>query len=518
MLISDVPALAARNAPPGACLHDEQGSTGYAQFDADCQRLARALPEIAARGARVAVLSANRLEFVQCYFGIPGAGMVMLPLNTRLGSRDMGQILDDAAPAVVLVEPALLGVIEGLRAHLAQDVRIVVFGDNPHGHLSYAALMAGAPDGPQPEPADEDDPAWLLYTSGTTGRAKGALLSHRNLMAGVLNGLCGFDFDRHDVALFIFPQFHIAGYALVMYLLRGVEIVLRRGFEVGGFLEAVQRYRVTMAALAPTMLAMVLDDSRLSQYDTSSLRQLLYGAAAMPPEIIRAAMRHWPGVGFGTAFGMTELCGNVTYLNRDDHVAALAGDQGVLASCGRPMPLAQLRIIDDGGRDVPEGQPGEIVVRGDQVLSGYWRNEAATQAAFRDGWFLTGDMARRDAAGRLFVVDRKKDMIITGGENVYSREVEDLLYEHPAVAEAAVVGEPDTTWGENVVALIRVREGQSADPASLDAFCKVRIAGYKRPRRYVFLDELPKSATGKILKADLRRQLRDGALDVKGRP
>jgi acyl-CoA synthetase (AMP-forming)/AMP-acid ligase II len=233
----------------------------------------------------------------------------------------------------------------------------------------------------------------------------------------------------------------------------------------------------------------------------------------MAPEILRAAMARWPNVGFRTAYGMTELAGNVTYLTREDHEYALVHDQSVLTSCGRPNPLSNVRIVDAEGRDVAPGQPGEITVRGEQVFAGYWRNEKATQDSFRDGWFLTGDIGRCDQAGRFYIVDRKKDMIISGGENVYSREVEDLLYEHPSVAEVAVVGAPDSKWGETVVALVRLRS--AATPGALDEFCKARIGGYKRPRRYVFVEELPKSATGKILKAELRQLLRSGHFDPK---
>jgi acyl-CoA synthetase (AMP-forming)/AMP-acid ligase II len=268
-----------------------------------------------------------------------------------------------------------------------------------------------------------------------------------------------------------------------------------------------------MHSIAPTMLAMLLDDPRINRHDTGSLRHIAYGASAMPPELLRAAMMRWPQVRFATAFGMTELAGNVTCLDGEEHRHALAHEPALLSACGRAMPLARLRIVDDQGQDLPDGQPGEIAVRGDQVFTGYWNNATATRDSFRDGWFLTGDIGRRDAQGRFAVVDRKKDMIISGGENVYSREVEDLLYEHPAVAEAAVLGEPDPVWGERVIALLRLRDGLAADAAAIDAFCRERIAGYKRPRRYLFVEALPKSASGKVLKGELRRRLLAGEFD-----
>jgi acyl-CoA synthetase (AMP-forming)/AMP-acid ligase II len=513
MLVSDVPKLAAHNAPADRSIHFEGQAITYRTFADRCRQLSRALTVLAPRGARITVLSGNRPEFMECYFGVPGAGMIMLPLNFRLGLRDLGHILRDAEPAVVMVEPAYLPLIEQLRGDLPENARVVVFGTAPGHDLDYEGLLERGHAGEVLQRPGEDEPAWLLYTSGTTGRAKGALLTHRNIMAAVLNMLCGSDLGRQEVSLFMFPMFHIAGYVLPGYLLRGYTIVLMRGFDVETYLANVEKYAITQHAIAPTMLAMVLDDPRTDRFDMSSLRNISYGASAMAPEILRAAMARWPNVGFRTAYGMTELAGNVTYLTREHHDYALAHDQSVLASCGEPNPLSNVRIVDAEGRDVVPGEAGEIIVRGEQVFAGYWRNEQATQESFRGGWFLTGDIGRFDQAGRLYIVDRKKDMIISGGENVYSREVEDLLYEHPSVAEVAIVGAPDSKWGETVVALVRLRSAATA--AALDEFCKAHIGGYKRPRRYIFVEELPKSATGKILKAELRQLLRSGHFDPK---
>jgi acyl-CoA synthetase (AMP-forming)/AMP-acid ligase II len=236
-----------------------------------------------------------------------------------------------------------------------------------------------------------------------------------------------------------------------------------------------------------------------------------YGSSAMPPETMRRAFERWPELGFSTAFGMTELSGNVAYYSRADHVHALEHDHSLLAACGREMPLASIRIVDADKRDLPVGEAGEILVKGDQVFKGYWRNEQANREAFSEGWFHTGDVGRFDEQRRLFLVDRKKDMIISGGENIYSREVEDVLCTHPSVAEVAVVGAPDARWGETVVGVIRLREGAAHDEAALDAWCRERLAGYKRPRRYLFVEELPKTASGKVQKARLRQELKAGA-------
>ena len=309
---------------------------------------------------------------------------------------------------------------------------------------------------------------------------------------------------------FAFPQFHVAGYVLPMYHLRCFPVVLLRSFDVETVLANVERYGVTSTAMAPTMIAMLLEDPIGERYDLSSLRRVGYGASAMPGEVLRRARARWPGVGFSTGFGMTELSGNVMYMGPADHERA--ADQGldILRSVGRQMPLAQVRVVDDDGGDVAVGAEGEIVIRGDQVLMGYWANPEATASSFFGDWFRTGDVGRWDADGYLFIVDRKKDMILTGGENVYPREVEEVLYQHPAVLDAAVVGAPDPKWGEKVVAVICRRH--DVEPAELIAFCRERIAGYKRPRHVVFIDVLPRNATGKVLKRELRDQIASGEL------
>jgi acyl-CoA synthetase (AMP-forming)/AMP-acid ligase II len=310
--------------------------------------------------------------------------------------------------------------------------------------------------------------------------------------------------------MFTFPQFHVAGYVMPMYHLRGYPVVLLRNFDAGALLANVQAHRVTNTAMAPTMIAMLLEDPATEKYDLSSLRRIGYGASAMPAEVLRRARVRWPGVGFSTGFGMTELAGNVMFMSPADHDRA--ADQGleILRSVGRQMPLARVRVIDEEGRDVPPNTPGEIVVKGDQVLSGYWRNQEATEKSFLDGWFRSGDVGRWDENGYLYIVDRKKDMILTGGENVYPREVEEVLYEHPAVVEAAVLGAPDPKWGEKVVAVVCLRSEASGE--ELIAFCKERIASYKKPKHVVFIDALPKNASGKVLKRELRDQIAAGTL------
>ena len=510
MLISDVPVVAAHHAPDTVALRFEDRASTYAELRDRCWRLSNALIQLTEHGDRVAILAENCPEYVECYYGVPGAGLALVFLNYRLAPRELAYIIGNSEPRLLFVEAKYLPTIRQIREQIPSVEQVVVIGGEADDALTYEALISrGAPSEPARRPKEEEL-CWLLYTSGTTGLPKGAMLSHRNLIAAVTNSMCSWDASPDDVCLFTFPLFHVAGYVMPMYHLRTYPVVLLKSFDIETLLANVERYRITSTAMAPTMIAMLLEDPVADRYDLTSLRRIGYGAAAMPGEVLRRARARWPGVAFSTGFGMTELSGNVMFLSPADHDRA--ADQGldILGSVGRQMPLARVRVVDEAGRDVPPGQPGEIVIKGDQVLMGYWRNPDATKAAFTDGWFHSGDVGRWDENGYLYIVDRKKDMILTGGENVYPREVEEVLYQHPAVVEAAVVGAPDPKWGEKIVAVVCLRSDASGE--ELIAFCRERIASYKKPRHVVFIDALPKNASGKILKRELRDRIAAGEL------
>jgi acyl-CoA synthetase (AMP-forming)/AMP-acid ligase II len=515
VLVSDIPVIAADRAPQERAIIFRDRVVTYAQLRDRCWRLSNALSRVAAPGDRIAILAENCPEYVDCYYGVPGAGMALTLLNYRLAPRELAYIIGNSAPRVLIVEPKYLSAIRQIRAELPSVERVLVIGENAEDSESYNDFLAsGQAAAPLRRPA-EDDLCWLLYTSGTTGLPKGAMLTHRNLMAGVCNSLIAWELSPDELCMFTFPLFHVAGYSILMFHMRTFPVVLMRGFDPASFLENAQAHRVTNTGLAPTMVSMLLNDPATERYNLSSLRRIAYGAAAMPVEILRKARARWPSVSFNTGFGMTELAGNVMALYGQDHVRAAQQGLDILRSVGRQMPLARVRVVDDTGTDAQPGQPGEIVVKGDQVLSGYWRNPEATAEAFTDGWFHTGDVGRWDDEGYLYVIDRKKDMILTGGENVYSREVEEVLFTHPAVIEAAVVGAPDVHWGEKVVAVVSRRSDCRVDAAELIDFCRGQIAGYKRPRHVVFVDTLPKSASGKVLKRELRALIEAGSLKLE---
>ena len=356
---------------------------------------------------------------------------------------------------------------------------------------------------------DERDTAWLIYTSGTTGRPKGAMLTHRSIEAAVLNTTMARPVADDDVYLFPFPLFHIAGYNVVHHHLRRRPVVLLPRFDPVAVMAAIETERVTSVSLAPTMVAMLLDHPERPSFDIGTLRQIGYGAAAMPLGLLRRTVSELPTVGLAQGYGMTELSGNAVFLGPDEHRRAATTEPELLAAAGRPAPLIALRIGDDDGIEVPRGDVGEILVRGDQVCAGYWNDPEAMEAGWTDdGWFRTGDVGRIDRSGRLHVVDRKKDIIITGGENVSSREVEDVVGAHESVAAVAVVGVPDDRWGERVCAVVVPRVGAAFDPDELVAWTDGRLAGFKRPRIVLTVDALPVNASGKVEKRLVRDRAR----------
>lgn len=516
MLINEIPEIAAHHLPNGVAQIFLEKSWTFAEFRDRIWKLSNALLTLSKPGERAAILAENCPEYTECYYGVPGAGMGLVFLNYRLSPRELTYILNDSAPDVLFVQPKYLETIQKIRGDLKSVKHLVVIGGEAPDATSYDALLAKGEAKKPSVKQDENDLAWLLYTSGTTGLPKGAMLSHRNLMASTMNAMSGgSEAKPGETMMFMFPQFHVAGYVMLMYHLRKYPVVILGTFDNRTFCETVEKYKISQGAMAPTMLAMLLESGLADQYDLSSLENIGYGASAMPLEVLRRARAKFPGVGFGTGFGMTELAGNVMGLSKDDLARAAVEGLPIVSSVGKQLPLSRVRVLREDNTDVAPNEPGEIVVKGDQVLKGYWNNEKATKESFIDGWFRTGDVGRWDEDGYLYIVDRKKDMILTGGENVYPREVEEALYEHPAIAEVAVIGTPDAKWGESVVAVVRCAEGQEVSPGEVIAFCKERIASYKKPRFVAYVTELPKNASGKILKRELRDRIAAGELELQ---
>jgi acyl-CoA synthetase (AMP-forming)/AMP-acid ligase II len=469
-------------------------------------RVANAMLGLASQGDRVAILAENLPEYVECYYGVPSAGMALNFLNYRLHPKEWAWILNNAEARVLIVQDKYLDLIEPELGDIPSIEHVVVIGgDGRGGYPSYGDLVGAAAAVEPDVEVDQDSTAWLLYTSGTTGFPKGAMLTHRNLLVAIYESVIEYEPQSDERTLVAFPLCHVSGYSVPVTHARGGLIVLTPMFEPESWMQLVDEHGITSTALAPTMFNFILHHPKVNDYELTSLRSIGYGAAAMPVEVLRAAIKRFGPIVY-SGFGMTELGGNVLTFPKADHVRAVNGEEHLLASCGTPMCLADVRVVDEQGQECPPGVVGEIVIQGEQVLKGYFRNEEGTRKAFEGGWFHTGDMARRDEEGFFYIVDRMKDMIISGGENVYSREVEEVLYGHPAVSEAAVIGLPDPTWGENVTAVIVLRDGMTATEAEIIATARNRLANFKKPKRVIFLDELPKTVSGKIIKRELRER------------
>ena len=371
---------------------------------------------------------------------------------------------------------------------------------------SYDARLAEADPAPVNDGALPDDDALLLYTGGTTGRAKGVRLSHLNIVVNAMQLGLQMVPRADDLALHTAPMFHSADLLLNPFTLSGGAHFYLPKFTSQAVLKAIETHRVTSTVLTPTMIVVLLQDPDIAKYDLSSLRQIVYGSSPMAVEWIKKALALLPHVEFIQAYGLTETAPILTMLNMAEHEAAISsGDDNLLKSVGGPLVGVDLRIVDENGDAIDACRPGEVVVRGPNVAKGYLKRPEATAEAFQDGWFHTGDIGYLDATGHLFLLDRKKDMIITGGENVYSLEVEAALYQHPGVQECAVVGVPDKIYGEALLAAVVPAPGKKLDDEELIAHCRGRIGGYKIPRHFVFLSELPKSALNKVMKNELRR-------------
>ncbi len=485
---------------------DPEASYSWTEHAGRVARAASVLVSLGVKpGKRFGVVARNsfrQFEILNAGFWL---GAIPVPVNTRLAAPEIAYIFENSECGLIVVEDFFAGLMEAQElAPWAGKILTIGSGGGNKG-ADYESLLAKAKPLAMHWPAEDDD-AILLYTGGTTGRSKGVRLSHRNVVS---DGMAvGFEIEtrQDDVYLHVAPMFHSADLYGTCFTLAGAAHAFLPVFSGQALLEIMQSLKVTASMLTPTMIIMALQEKDFERYDLSSLRHLLYGSSPMAAEWIEKSLKAFKGAELVQGYGLTETSPILTMLPMSEHVRAIeTGDLEILRGVGRPLPGVELRIRDADGNDLPANQPGEIVVRAPNVtLHGYLKRPQETKRAFRDGWFHTGDIARMDEHGYIYLLDRMNDMIITGGENVYSSEVEAALYQHREVHECAVIGVPDETYGEALLAAIVPAPGASLDEQELIAHCRELIGGYKIPRRYVFLDELPKSAMNKILKNELR--------------
>ena len=482
----------------------------WAEVQARVARLAAALRGFGLdEGDRVAILSLNSDRYYELTFAIPWAGYCVVPLNTRWALPENRYALGDSGSRVLFFDDAFTAQSEEL-LHELDELTLAIYmgdGDCPSWAQSYEALIAGQ----QPVAAStrgDADMAGIFYTGGTTGFPKGVMQSHRAIWASALGTMPAFTMDRNSAYLHVAPMFHMADFAgsMGLTLCAGKNVMLE-SFEPGQVLQTFAREQITHALLVPAMIKMVLNHPEARTADMSSLVCILYGASPMPAATLEQFMSTWPTVGLAQAYGQTELAPVATTLSMEDHKAG--GER--LKSAGRPTAVTDIRIVGESGEDCPVGVSGEIVARGPHTMMGYWNKPEETERALQNGWVFTGDAGYFDDNGYLFIVDRVKDMVVTGGENVFTTEVENAVISHPAVQDVAVIGIPHAEWGEAVHAIVILHPGQSVSEDELQDHCRELIAGYKLPKGVTFRDEpLPLSGAGKVLKTELRKPYWEG--------
>jgi len=468
-------------------------SVTFAELVDRIHRIAAGLESLGiGRGSRVALMADDGYVFFDVYLAVAYLGATAVPINTRLTDYEIGFVLDDAEPALTIADPEYVD-----RLAAMSGVGLVIESGSP----AYEKLASSTPLA-NLEQSSEDDVALIIYTSGTTGRPKGVCLTQRALIFNGLTMAIVQQFQPDDVFLSATPLFHAAsGTRVSSMLVDGHTHVVLKKFTTKSFFEAVEKYGVTVTVLVPTQLRQIIDDPEFSNYDLSSLRLIVYGAAPTAGNLIRQIHEKFR-CGLYQGYGISECVTNLTGLLPTDHEMALRNRPDLLESCGRVVPGVRIELRNDQGTPVPAGEVGEIWVQTEKVMAGYWRNPAQTAEVIVDGWFRTGDLARCDEDGYLFIVGRAKDMLISGGVNGYPSEIELVLHDHPAVVEASVIGRPDGRWGERPVAFVEL--AQQVDDGELRAWCVERLAAFKVPAEFIVVEGFPRTATGKIRKVDLR--------------
>lgn len=473
----------------------------WREFAGRVERASAALAGLGVgKGDRVAVLMLNSSRYLELFYAIPAMGAVIVPVNYRLSSGEIDFVLHDSGSSVLVVDDRFAA------APRVPAIRYVFAGAGacPAGMSDYEALLAAATPAPiSPEPA-EDDLYGLFYTSGTTGGPKGVMLTHGNICANARAVLATYDpAIAGEVWLHAAPMFHLADAGMIPALVeRGAAHAFLPVFSPEGLLQIVERRRVTGTGLVPAMIHMLVSNPAIDSCDVTSLTWLFYGASPISPDLLRTARRKL-SCRFAQGYGLTEASSLLTWLTPAEHEDT--APRGARGSAGRPVPGVTVRVVDDLDRELPSGQPGEVVAQGANVMRGYWNQPAVTADTLRGNWLHTGDIGVFDADGYLHILDRKKDMIKSGGENIFSPEVESLISSHPAIIEAAVIGVPDPAWGESVHALVVRRSGVDLSAGELIAWCRERMAHFKCPRSVGFLDGLPRNGVGKIDKPSIRK-------------
>jgi long-chain acyl-CoA synthetase len=506
-LIAERLILVSESNPDKLAVKYEQQTFSFRQLLGRVYRLVNTLAELdLQKGDRVAILSQNCHQYRELFWAVALGGFMIVPVNYRLSAREIAYILNDSGAKAILVSDEYSSLIGSIKDQLKSIKHYIGIETTAAGLRDYEELLQSASAAPPQSLPGADDLLWLLYTSGTTGLPKGAMHTHRSVTALVELAVRNFSIDEETRSLVVTPFYALSGGGWdSICSCMGSTTVILRNFNPVEVLETIQNERITDVHLVPAMINFIVNCPDFDQFDISSLQRLTYGASPMPPQLMKKAMEK-VGPIFIQDFGCAEG-GLMTVLPETEHVVDGPEERTHrLASCGKGLPELDVRVLNEQGDDVKPGEVGELTVKGATVMAGYWNMPQATADVLRDGRLYTGDLATVDSEGWVYIVDRKKDMIISGGMNIYPREVEDVLFEHPAVLEAAVIGVPDEQWGENVKALVVLKPGMTCTEEGLIQHCKANLASFKKPKSVEFVETLPRNPSGKVLKRVLREK------------
>lgn len=483
----------------------------YNEFNNRCNRLANSFKLFGLnKGGHFCLLSKNCHIHFELFFAGAKAGTVFVPLNYRLSARELIYIINDSESKCLFFAKEYIPVVEAIRNDLKDVENYICIDEKIDGYHFYEEILKnGDPKEPDSSSIKDDDIVTIIYTSGTTGYPKGAMISHKNRISDMINQVTDNEYiEPEDIHLNVGPLYHIGALSQSQgHIYRGCTVVILKEFDPKRIYELIEKEKINSFWAAPTMIQMLLDYPDKEKYDLSSVKTITYAGSPIPIELLKRAINFFGASKLIQFFGMTETGPQISHLRRKDHVFDGTEKQlKRLRSVGIECQNVHVRIVDDNDQDVPTGQIGEILVKSEGVTKGYWKKPEETEKALKNSWFHTGDMGYLDEDRYLYIVDRKKDMIITGGENVYSAEVENVLCMHPSVSEAAVIGVPHEKWGETVKAIVVLKPGESATEEEIIEFCKKNLASYKKPTSVEFVNELPKTASGKILKRELREK------------
>lgn len=513
MLLGSLLTRNARRYPNKEGLIYKERRFTFAQLNERVNRMVDSLKRLGlVHGDHIAILAQNCNELMEMYFVAAKGGFVLVPLNYRLSPSELTYLINHSESIALFFEEEYEEMVNvSIKKNLKTVINYIIIGDEEPGMLNYEKLIQGGIDTEEDvNDFNENDLLCIIYTGGTTGLPKGVMLSHKNLLASALDCVLSMDVRSQDKSVYVLPLFHVSNWTIFGHMYMGATNIIIRKWDPEAVLKTIESEQATHINMVPTMVVMLLEAPGLNKYDTSTLRTISYAGSPMPVEVLKRGLKKF-GSRFFQVYGLTEASPLVTYLPKEDHV--LEGDENrvkKLNSIGKEMINVHTKVVDQNGDPVSPGEVGEIIVNGDNVMMGYWHDPEQTVLALRNGWLHTGDLATVDEDNYIYIVDRSKDMIICGGENIYPKEVENVLYQHPAILEAAVIGVPDDVWGESVYACIVVRDGYSVNESEIIEFCKEHLASYKKPKKVEIVKELPKTSVGKISKVAMREKFWSG--------